>query len=417
MPARVSFALALIAAVALPRSIQAQESAAPASGVRFALLPIESKTVPKSHVTAVDQALRTALASSGDFTVLSPEDTDAAVDAAHRKTVARCKDNAACVASAVAGTGIDFVATGVLLTGSKGVTLAVTVITVAYQRTVTTARTAIPLNGDPSDSVGAVASLISTAVTANPAFAYARSKLAKPVAAAAPTAPASETEPAPATDREIASQPPPPPVVHERRPPRSNGFLLGFEFGGGPWSANPQTLINGAPSGTAFPDQPPIATAQAFTAPIDGKWLPQLNLHLGWNVLGYGAIEAAFQSCFWNVASSARGGSGLAGGRATIYPFQFIFPERVFDAGIEFGGGYSIAGGPKYGMDGTYFQFGLTAEYYVARSVSLEAFYRLFTPFWNRFYTDYNNHQSFAVSNFNPSWNSLGIGLNFHVST
>jgi hypothetical protein len=100
---------------------------------------------------------------------------------------------------------------------------------------------------------------------------------------------------------------------------------------------------------------------------------------------------------------------------------QIFFPKRIWDVGIELGGGYSLIGGPPpsgsptYGMEGPYFNFALTAEIYPVPNVSIEIFYRYYDLFWNKFFLDYNNNVSVPVSNFAASWNVIGLGVNFHI--
>jgi hypothetical protein len=190
-----------------------------------------------------------------------------------------------------------------------------------------------------------------------------------------------------------------------------SGFMLGLEFGGGPWSVNSSDIVTKSNNNPALLEGQPAA----FAAPLNEGWNPSLNLHLGWNILGHVAVEAAFNTSFWSVTTASRGGSGLVGGRATWYPLQIFLPHRIFDVGIELGGGYSIAGGPQYGMDGGYFQFGLTAEYYPTPNVSIGAFYRFYQPHWDRFFLDYNNNVSAATPGFTASLNTIGITATIHV--
>jgi len=196
----------------------------------------------------------------------------------------------------------------------------------------------------------------------------------------------------------------------------SNGFVLGFEFGGGPWTVNPAQLSSHSQGQGVS-----LAEAQGFANPMTAGWVPDLNLHLGWNILGHVAIEGVFQATGWDLLTANRGGGGLAGARVAWFPFQTFFPKRIFDASIELGGGYSLLGGPApggsptFGVAGGYFQFGLTAEIYVVPSVSFEAFYRFYDAFWNKFYTDYNNNKFVPLTGFSAPWNVIGVGINFHV--
>jgi hypothetical protein len=195
----------------------------------------------------------------------------------------------------------------------------------------------------------------------------------------------------------------------------SNGFVLGFEFGGGPFSANSAEIVGNSKGGVTA-DQ-----AGPFTTAITSSWLPDLDLHLGYNVLGHVAVEGVFAATGWSLTNSNRGGGGFAGARVTWYPMQIFFPKRIWDVGIELGGGYSLIGGPPpsgsptYGMEGPYFNFALTAEIYPVPNVSIEIFYRYYDLFWNKFFLDYNNNVSVPISNFAASWNVIGLGVNFHI--
>jgi TolB-like protein len=375
----------------------------------IAILPFQAKAVSRDQAAAMEEALRTALDATGLFEVVPRERIATALHAASWKKLAQCKDTAACIARIAAQIHVDLIAKAAVVATGKTAVLSVEVIDVAAATVVTFPRRDVPVRGDSSDAITAIAQQVAEAVkaAARPAVGGADEEAPPPA-------------PVQAAPEPVAAEPAPAPVeAAPRKPPRSsNGFVFGIELAGGPWSASAQSIVNGASPTTAFPEQTPTAlgTAQAFTAPMDGNWLGGLNLHLGWNVLGYGALEAAIQSSLWSAFNANRGGAGFAGGRATLYPLQFFLPDRPFDVGVELGGGYSIAGGPTYGMDGTYFQFGITAEYYVSRGVSFEIFYRLMDALWNRFYTDFNNHESFPVSGFHALWNTLGIGVNFHAA-
>jgi hypothetical protein len=182
-------------------------------------------------------------------------------------------------------------------------------------------------------------------------------------------------------------------------------LLIGLELGVGGWSADAIGIIARASTGFDF-----SRYAQAFTRKLDGQWQPALNLHGGMKFLQFAAVEAAVQS-------SLAGGSGamLAGVRLSGYPLQAFLPERTFDLGIEIGGGYAFVAGAPYDMSGSYFTLGLTGVYPLNKWLSLQVFYRLFTPFLTRFYVDYKNHITEPVEGFTAYWHTVGVGLNFRL--
>lgn len=191
----------------------------------------------------------------------------------------------------------------------------------------------------------------------------------------------------------------------------SGGLVFGLELTGGPWSA-PNDALSDATGMPAF-------DTQNFTSALDGQFRTGVNLHLGWNVLGHAAVEAALQTSFWDVLSGDRGGVGLVGGRATWYPMQlFLEPDRAYDAGVELGYGWSIGGvakKPARGMDGNYFSVGVTGEYRFAQKFGVGLFYRYFHAGWNKYHTDFDNGQFASADGFAAGWHSLGLSLTLHV--
>ena len=166
------------------------------------------------------------------------------------------------------------------------------------------------------------------------------------------------------------------------------GFTVGIEYANGSWTADTAALRQSVVSGQSLSS----SSAAAFTRMLTGDSRSGLNLHLGWNVLGHALIEGTVQSAFWSpFDASQQGGVGLVGGRLTWFPVEIAarvakkawLTDRFFDLGLEFGGGYSIAGGksPKsesapyggLGMDGTFLAWGVTGELWIpgARWVSL----------------------------------------------
>jgi hypothetical protein len=191
---------------------------------------------------------------------------------------------------------------------------------------------------------------------------------------------------------------------------RRVGLMAGIEIGGGPWNASPLQIIAGSKNGFDFTHY-----ASAFSATIDQQWHAAMDLHIGWNFLGFGAVEAALQTSGWNAGSPSSGGAVLAGVRATLLPVEFFLPDRNWDVGVELGGGYALVGASGYDMDGSYFTFGLTGEYYLTPAFSIGGFYRLFTPFLTRFFIDYATKLSEPVTGFTAYWNTLGVDATWHI--
>lgn len=191
----------------------------------------------------------------------------------------------------------------------------------------------------------------------------------------------------------------------------AEGFVIGLEAQRGTWNADPLLLSRQG--------HIPSSAAHAFTAPLHEQGTNGLNLHLGWNVLGWASLEAVLQSAVWSpFERSGTGGAGFLGGRATYFPLQhFLSEDRQWDVGLEFGGGYSIAGGPDYGMDGKYLAGAITGEFYPVAWLSVAAGYRHFVAFYDRFYYDFADNVTSDVNGFSASWGTFFIGTRFHLTT
>ena len=180
-------------------------------------------------------------------------------------------------------------------------------------------------------------------------------------------------------------------------------FILGAEFGIGPWAADPARLIAGSPTYDL------TSYAPAFTAGLDKQWRPGYALHGGWKFLGYGAAELALQFSSWPNSGRAN----LLGARFSGYPLKALWPKAPIELGLELGVGHAFVSSGFYDMTGTYLSFGLNAEYPLNRWFGVLAYYRLYTPFLGHFHVDYQHDRSEPVG-FTAYWNTLGIGLNFH---
>lgn len=187
------------------------------------------------------------------------------------------------------------------------------------------------------------------------------------------------------------------------------GFVIGFEGQRGTFDVPLEPLLD---KGVAPGD------AGLFVQPFDGGLTTNGGVfHFGWNFLGHAAAELALAGTAWSPFDDARGGLGLAGLRATWYPGQLIQPyKRIWDVGLELGGGYSIAGGPSRGMTGPYFTAGATAEFYPARWFSIALFYRHHHLAWDTFLYHFNDNVTGEVKGYAASWGTPGIALNFHLA-
>lgn len=190
-----------------------------------------------------------------------------------------------------------------------------------------------------------------------------------------------------------------------------DGFVIGLEGQYGSWNADPNVLSQ---KGNI-----PLGIAQGFTAPLHEQGIGGLNLHLGWNVLGWASVEAVVQSAVWSPFDrNGTGGGGLVGGRATYFPLQHFLPkDRQWDVGLEFGGGYSIVGGPEFGMDGKYLATAVTGEFYPVPWFSVAAGYRHFFGFYDKFYYDFADNITSDVDGFSAGWGTFFLGARFHLTT
>lgn len=191
------------------------------------------------------------------------------------------------------------------------------------------------------------------------------------------------------------------------------GFFLGLDFGSGVFSAPPGVL---APHVGAEP-------ARDFTSPIHGKWTPNVGFRLGWNVLGHVLIEGTLAGTTWSpFERSLAGGGGLAGGRLTWFPAELSKPlgladlrKRQWDVGLAFGGGYTLLGGPTFGMDGGYLDFGGSLEYYPVRWFSVGLSYRHYEALLGKFYFHFTNNETLPVIGYSAGWDVLSFNVAFHL--
>lgn len=189
----------------------------------------------------------------------------------------------------------------------------------------------------------------------------------------------------------------------------AEGFTIGLGVGRGWFSVDGDRLSSAAPG---FSEE-----ARLFAQGFDGRHSTTVDLHLGWNVLGHALIELTGGGTGWNpFEKGVRGGAAFGGLRTTWYPLQLVeqLRERKYDAGLELGSGYSVAGGPHYGMMGPYLQLGVQAEYLPLPWLGISAFYRHHFAFWNRFIYNADANDYRSVSGFRAGWGMIGLALNVH---
>jgi len=128
------------------------------------------------------------------------------------------------------------------------------------------------------------------------------------------------------------------------------------------------------------------------------------TLRLGYNVMGYGALE------FGVTAHGARedlgwGGIGHVAGVLKLYPIQFIalskklkpkLKDRRLDGSLYVGCGFYVLGGYHYnendgrGWKGKHFQWGATFDFRLIESVSIGLDLKFIHVFWDDFVWDWS---------------------------
>jgi len=116
-----------------------------------------------------------------------------------------------------------------------------------------------------------------------------------------------------------------------------------------------------------------------------------LDLHLGFNVLGYGGVEADVMATGWNITTSDRGGGGFVGGVASFSPWNFFLSaDRRWDAQVLAGYAYGLVGQHEAESGGV-FNWGARGEFFLSKTVSVGAVVRFFHPNFHDFILDYDH--------------------------
>jgi len=184
------------------------------------------------------------------------------------------------------------------------------------------------------------------------------------------------------------------------------GFVIGLDAGRGRWDVPTQPLADAGVN--AF-------DASLFTSAFHDLDTNGFGLFFGWNFAGHAALHLTFAGTAWEPFNDSRGGVGLGGLRLQWYPLQlFLQSTRKFDAAIEFGGGYSIAGGPSRGMIGAWFSGGLIVSWMPVRWFSLGIFYRHHFAPWDTFLYNFSDGVTGSAPGYLATWGTPGLQLGFH---
>jgi hypothetical protein len=128
---------------------------------------------------------------------------------------------------------------------------------------------------------------------------------------------------------------------------------------------------------------------------------------LGVNLFGWAGVEAEASGHYWGLGADL-GGGAYGGGNVRITPLEaltYVIPQdfrmwspqgdvgwkdRPFDLGVSFGGGYTIVG-EDYAYQGSYFQWGLDAKFFVTPSFAIGIDLPFRTPTYQPFrYTNFS---------------------------
>lgn len=153
-----------------------------------------------------------------------------------------------------------------------------------------------------------------------------------------------------------------------------------------------------------------------FSPVPPGGFTPTLKA--GFNLFGWAGAEAQVGGFWWDLGGSP-GGAGFAGGVVRVTPLEvlsYILPDdvqvpslvpmgpvkwkdRPFDLGISIGGGYAIAGEYEdYVYQGSYFQWGFDAKFYVTPNFTVGLDFPFRTPLYDPFrYANFNNHTGYCT--------------------
>ncbi|MBM4282544.1 MAG: hypothetical protein FJ137_17930 [Deltaproteobacteria bacterium] len=111
------------------------------------------------------------------------------------------------------------------------------------------------------------------------------------------------------------------------------------------------------------------------------------TLKFGVNLFGWAGVEAVASGHYWGLGADL-GGGAYGGGNVRLTPLEaltYVIPQdftlwspqgevtwkdRPFDLGVSFGGGYTIIG-EDYAYQGSYFQWGIDAKFFVTPNFAI----------------------------------------------
>jgi hypothetical protein len=166
-------------------------------------------------------------------------------------------------------------------------------------------------------------------------------------------------------------------------PPKfsQGGFLLTAMYGPGFWSFDRALLGSQVGDGNVG----------VFLADIVNTHT--IALRAGYNILGHASVGADFTATGWRIDTPDRGGGGVLTGYVAWHPLELVFMKKEqrpigLDVSTMFGVGYGIMG-QRRGMDGVVLQWGLNADYFLARYFAVGLFAKGSFLLWDKFYIDY----------------------------
>jgi hypothetical protein len=167
------------------------------------------------------------------------------------------------------------------------------------------------------------------------------------------------------------------------------------------------------------------------------------GLRLGYNIGGHVAVEGNVTVRPYDLFQDTRGGAGIAGLTARWFPLQgFVRPGRPFDISLNVGMDYVLSGGNGIhgpipgaaatspaassdklantgrGFDGVAAEFGVTAELYLTKGISIGLTPRMYVIDPIRYFVDFDNRNNGGAiplgGNGTIKFYSLTLGLTFH---
>jgi len=161
------------------------------------------------------------------------------------------------------------------------------------------------------------------------------------------------------------------------------------------------------------------------------------GLRLGYNIGGHVAVEGNVTVRPYDLFQDTRGGAGIAGLTARWFPLQgFVRPGRPFDISLNAGMDYVLSGGNGIhgpagtstdpgklpntgrGFDGVAVEFGVTAELYLTKGISIGLTPRMYIIDPIRYFVDFDNRNNGGAIPLSGTGNvkfySLTLGLSFH---